>query len=176
MNTSERLIISFKGLKEGWHDFNFKLTQKFFQTIDYSEFKNGSLDVKIRMERKTTHLVFNFEIVGIVNVLCDRCLEFFDTDLKFSGNLFVKFSREYEEENINEELLILSPEDNEIDLTHYIYESVCLSLPYQHFHPLDVKGKSTCNKSMLKKLKELSKHKIEEIDPRWEKLKKLNKN
>lgn len=174
MNTSERLIIPFKGLKEGWHDFNFRLTEKYFQAIEYAEFKQGSLDVKIQMERKATHLVFEVEVEGVVNVMCDRCLEFFDMHTEFSGSLFVKFSHENDTDIFNEELLILLPEENEVDLTHYVYESICLSLPYQKIHPLDGKGKSTCNKAMLKKIKQYGIHLGEEIDPRWEKLKNIN--
>ncbi len=176
MNTSERLIVPFKGLKEGWHDFNFILTDNYFQSIEYSEFEKGNLEVKIQMERKATHLVFEIEIEGTVNVLCDRCLEFFDMEIKFSGNLFVKFSHENDEDNFNDELIVLLPEENEVDLTHYIYESICLSLPVQKIHPNNEKGKSTCSKSMIKKLKELESFHNEEIDPRWDKLKNISKN
>ena len=176
MSTSERLTIPFKGLKEGKHEFTFDLTEKYFQMLDYSEFEKGNLKVKIEMDKKPTHLVFDIEIFGAVQVLCDRCLEFFDIDAEFSGNLFVKFFLEENENDISEELLILQPEDYEVDLTHYVYESICLSLPYQRIHPDDEKGKSTCNKAMIKKLKQLTKNDKNDIDPRWEKLKDINKN
>jgi uncharacterized protein len=172
LKTSERLIIPFKGLIEGWHEFNFKLTDKFFQAIDYSEFDKGNLELKIGLERRISHLVLEIELKGDVNVMCDRCLDFFDMNVDFHSTLYVKFSGD--EEDVDENLMVLSPEDFEVDITHYIYESICLSLPYQRFHPLNDKGKSTCNKEMLKKMRQYGGAKtVDSMDPRWEKLKNL---
>jgi uncharacterized metal-binding protein YceD (DUF177 family) len=43
-------------------------------------------------------------------------------------------------------------------------------------HPNDAKGKSTCNKDMLKRIKAVNAQEEENVDPRWEKLKNLNNN
>ena len=180
MSNSERLIIPFKGLGEGKHEFKFVLTEKFFQVLDYSEFEKGNLSVNVYMDKKPTHMVFEIEIEGEVNVMCDRCLDFFNTDVEFSCSLIVKISgKDESDDESNEELLVLSPDEFEIDLSHYVYESICLSLPVQRVHPLNSKKQATCDKKMLKILKEHSASAVntnDEIDPRWDKLKNININ
>lgn len=175
MNTKERLNIAFKGLKEGWHDFEFSVSDAYFAGLEYSEFEKGNLEVKVKLNRKPQYLVLEVTIEGEVGVTCDRCLDKFFMPVEFEGNLYVKFTGEDSEGD--EDLIILPPEDYEVDISHYVYESVCLSLPYQRFHPNDKKGKSTCNKEMLKQYeKHVLQQETEEIDPRWEKLKNLKNN
>jgi uncharacterized metal-binding protein YceD (DUF177 family) len=175
LGRSERLIIPFKGLKDGWHEFFFMINQKFFQSLDYSEFEKGELSVKVKMDKKPSHLVLKIEIDGKVNVMCDRCLDYFDIDSNFSGTLIVKFSNESNSNEENDELMIIPENEHEVDITHYVYETVCLSLPFQRYHPVNKKGESSCNKEMILKLKEL-KAKKQGLDNRWEKLKEINNN
>ena len=167
-------------MSEGKHEFKFVLTDNFFQMLDYSEFERGDLSAIVYMDKKPTHLIFDVEIEGKVNVMCDRCLDFFDSEVEFEGSFIVKFSGKDESDDVsNEELLVLSPDEFEIDLSHYVYESICLSLPVQRFHPLNSKNQPTCDKKMLKILKE---HRVgtvnanDENDPRWDKLKNININ
>jgi uncharacterized protein len=180
LNTSEQLIIPYKGLADGKHELEFNVSDKFFQSLDYSEFNSGNVTIYIGLDKKPSHLVLEIEIEGKVGVICDRCLDTFDAEVEFSGVLYIKFSgNDDSESESNEELLVLSPDDFEVDLTHYLYESICLGVPSVRVHPLNSKGKSACNKEMIKIIKEHSggqASKIVEIDPRWEKLKNLNNN
>lgn len=176
MNTNERLIIAFKGLKDGIHEFRFSKSDKFFESLDYSEFKKGNIEVFVTLDKKTRYLSMEIGINGQVMVSCDRCLDMFYMPFEFNGTLIAKFSVD-EESNFDDEILFLSPNDFEVDISHYVYESVCLSLPVQRFHPDDKRGKSTCNKEMIKEFKKLNNKTVQkETDPRWEKLKNFNNN
>lgn len=176
MNASERLIIPFRGLNDGKHEFEFSLNDNFFQALDYSEFEKGNIQVNVLLDKKSTHLLLEIDFEGHVNVMCDRCLDMFDLEVTDHNTLIVKFSGN-PDEDANDEIMIISPDEYELDITHYIYESVCLSLPYHRYHPENGKGKSGCNKEMMKKLRELGTVQTEsEPDPRWEKLKNLNNN
>jgi uncharacterized protein len=175
LNTNERLSIAFKGLKDGIHEFRFSKSDKFFENLDYSEFEKGNIEVFVTLDKKTQYLSMDIIISGQVYVSCDRCLDMFYMPFEFNGTLIVKFSVDLE--NNNDEMIILSPNDFEVDITHYVYESVCLSLPVKRIHPEDKRGKSTCNKEMIKKLKILNNQSVHnEIDPRWDKLKNFNNN
>lgn len=176
MNTNERLSIAFKELKEGIHEFRFSKSDKFFESLDYSEFEKGNIEVFVTLDKKTRYLSIEIEINGQVLVTCDRCLDMFYMPFEFNGTLIAKFSMS-EESNESDEMIILSPNDFEVDITHYVYESVCLSIPVKRIHPDDKRGKSTCNKEMIKELKKLNSNTIQdETDPRWEKLKNFNNN
>jgi tRNA(Ile)-lysidine synthase len=77
----------------------------------------------------------------------------------------------------NDEILILPHGEYEINVAHYIYELIALSLPLKRVHPGVEDG--TLGSDILKKLEDLSPKCIdnntptEDTDPRWEKLKKL---
>lgn len=166
-------VIPYKGLKDAVHTFETQIGNSFFDEFKSEEIKGGNLSVLIRLDKKEHLMVFDFEIEGNVNLMCDRCLDFFNQPTNFEGKFYVKFGEETMEET--EELLILSNDEYEIDLSKFIYDSIILSLPITRIHPDDEEGNSTCNEAMLDKLEE---HQIDEedhIDPRWEALKNINK-
>lgn len=178
MSLFDGFDILFSNLKTGKHLFNFKVTDSFFEPLDYSEIKKGNLKVKISLNKQSTMMVLDFDIKGTVKLECDRCMEEFDFPIKTKQQLVAKFSNQ-DLEDANDEIVSLSPNASEINVGQYIYEYIVLAIPYRKVHP-DVKGKSTCNPKMLEKLEQV---KIKEgneqaIDPRWEKLKslKLSKN
>ncbi len=47
-------IIKFTSLKDGYHDFNYKIGNKFFEHIEYSEIKEAEIVVNLSLEKKST--------------------------------------------------------------------------------------------------------------------------
>jgi uncharacterized metal-binding protein YceD (DUF177 family) len=169
--------IAYQGLSEGIHDFDFDVDDSFFEGLEYSEIKKGSLKANVLLNKKSTFLELNFKISGSVELLCDRCLDEYNQEIDYEGKIFVKFSTN--EGDLAEDVIILSPSDNELDIAHYIYESINLSIPLKRVHPDNEDGEYTCNPEMIKKLEN---YKINEptedenIDPRWNDLKNLKAN
>ncbi|MFO7827071.1 MAG: DUF177 domain-containing protein [Bacteroidales bacterium] len=168
--------IEFQGLSEGLHDFDFDVDNRFFDDLDYSEIKEGSLKAYITLSKKPQLLELDFNIQGFVVVLCDRCLENVEMPIDFQGQMFVKFSDN--EEDLTGEIIYLSTADHEVDVAHYIYESIRLSLPLKCVHPDDENGNSTCDPEMLRKIEnhEPDTSSEDNIDPRWSDLLKLKEN
>ncbi len=170
--------VHFKCLKVGKHTFNFEIDNKFFEAFEESEIKQGKVNVDVILNRQSLMLDFLISIEGQVEVTCDRCLEGFDLPISYEGSLYVKFGESRSDEG--EEIIILTNDDSEINISQYIYESICLSLPIQRYHGMNG-TKSKCNKEMIKKLKSLlsnspKKEESEEVDPRWNKLKDIELN
>lgn len=171
----EDYAIHFVGLKEGEHQFEYKIDNAFFDEFDYQEFYNSDIQVVVNLVKKNTHLEFDFYIKGIVEVECDLTLEKFDLPLENTLSLVVKFGEDFKE--IDEELLIIPHGEHEFQLEQYIYECVILALPQKKIHPGVEDG--TLNSEILDKLNYHSvdnNKKDKEIDPRWDKLKKLLKD
>lgn len=165
-------VIPFKGLSLGFHEFTYEVNDLFFEEIDYSEIKKGEVRVDLELEIQETMLIFNFKINGSVEVDCDRCLDAFNYPIAGEQQLFVQFGASYKEET--DEVIIIPKDDHEINIAPIIYEYIQLLLPLQKMHFNDENGEMTCNKEMLEKLNLTSEE--EEIDPRWEILKKLKKD
>ena len=162
MKQLSEYLIPFVGLKLGKHQFEYQIDNAFFENFDYDEFESSSIKVNVVLEKKSTMLELNFKHKGTVHVSCDLTNEMFDLPIKGKIKLIVNFGEEFN--NDNDELLILPHGEHQIDITQY--------------HPGIKDG--TLKTPALDKLNELTGKepkkeiiKKENIDPRWDELKKL---
>ena len=165
--------IPFAGLKEGKHKFEYHIDNAFFESFDYHEFNDAAIGLNIVLEKMATVLELEMKTKGIVNLHCDLTNEPFDQKTEASLKLLVKFGESYNDED--DEILILPHGEHQVNIAQYIYEMIVLSVPSKRIHPGVLDG--TLNSEALKKLEELqpkeNKKNKNNIDPRWEVLKKL---
>lgn len=175
MKLLKEFTIPFVGLKIGKHHFEYKIEQAFFEHFEYEEFNNVNIQVDVELEKKTTLLELHFKASGYVNINCDLTNEPFNQTIENEFDLVVKFGDGFNDENID--ILIVPHGTFEINIQQYIYELIVLAVPIKRVHPGIEDG--TLNSEILEKLEELSpnykdnKDTNEEIDPRWDTLKKL---
>jgi uncharacterized metal-binding protein YceD (DUF177 family) len=168
--------ISFTGLKQGKHEFEFVLDDTFFEWFDYNEFKNVAIVVKAVLLKNTTTMELNMKSEGSVRVDCDLSSEPFDMQVNGGLDLLIKFGESFNDED--DELLILPHGEFQFNIAQYIYEMVVLGAPQKRVHPDVISGK--LKSTVLSRLEELSpkgpveeKPDNEDGDPRWDALKKL---
>ncbi|NCF42518.1 MAG: DUF177 domain-containing protein [Bacteroidetes bacterium] len=167
--------VQFVGLKLGAHIFEYDIEHMFFEHFEYDEFNDVQLKTTLNFQKKTTLLELDFEIDGTVNINCDLTNEAFNLPIKSNFSLIVKFGSEYNDDN--EEILIVPHGEFKINVAHYIYELIVLSVPQKRLHPGIEDG--TLNSDILETLEDLSpksldnKNSDKDTDPRWDSLKKL---
>ncbi len=172
MKLSNDFVLSFFGLKEGKHTFEYKIDKQFFESFNYDEFLDADFTIVLDFIKKSTLLELHFEGQGTGTVACDVTNEPFELPLKGALDLVVNFGEEFNDDN--EEVLILPHGEHQLDLSQYMYEMIVLAVPLKKMHPGIADG--SLKSDILNKLEELSPEKnkeIDEIDPRWEDLKKL---
>ena len=177
MNYLSEYTLPFSGLSEGKHQFDFTVNDRFFAEFETSEVEKGELRVLVELEKRSTYLSLSFSISGVVELICDRCLENFIFPVESHRKLLVKFSEKPVEDEA--ELIYLHPNDFQVEIAQYIYEFVILSLPIRRVHPDGDNGESLCDPVMIKKLEELRYHGSnldEPDDPRWNELRKISGN
>jgi uncharacterized metal-binding protein YceD (DUF177 family) len=168
------MVIPFRGLKEGKHDFEFVADNSFFEQFDLSEVKKGLVRISVELVKHSQFLELHFRLGGKVTVTCDRCLDPFVLGIEHQAVLYIRFGEKSYEQS--EEVVILADSVNEVRLDQYIYEYVHLALPYQRIHP-EIDGYSGCNPEMMQKLEDhTSDEESDGQDPRWDKLKGLINN
>ena len=167
-----RFAIPFVSLKEGLYEYDYEITDLFFDNFEFSEIRKGKVIAHLSLERQTSLLILNFNIKGSVIVSCDICLDELELPIECSNTLLVKFGNEYREET--DEAIIIPINSNEINVAQFIYEFIHLALPIKRVHPLNDKGESTCDPLMIKRLDEL-KCNSSNNNP-WDVLKNLNVN
>ena len=175
MKHLKEFTIPFVGLKEGKHHFDYKIDNTFFDSFDYDEFNSSDVLVYLTLEKKSTLMELHFTIKGTVNINCDITNEPFNQPISNEFDLVVKFGEEYNDEH--DEILIRPHGEYELHIEQYCYELIVLAVPTKRIHPGVEDG--SLDSEILDKLKELSpdnkenKKENEEIDPRWNTLKKL---
>ncbi len=164
--------IPFTGLKLGKHQFEFIITDAFFDEFEYSLVKKANLVCRVEMEKQETMLILDFNISGTIDANCDRCLAQYPQPVDIHEQQIAKFSDEAIDED--DEIIILTKNDHEVNLAGLIYEYINVALPF--ITVCNDEGKTPyCDKEMLKKLNELSANteQNEQADPRWDALKKF---
>jgi uncharacterized metal-binding protein YceD (DUF177 family) len=172
---SNPYLISFAGLKNAEHAYRYVIDDTFFKDREYSEIQKARIDTQVVLKKETNLLVFEIKMEGTINVLCDRCGDYFDMPVWGENKLIVSLTHNrFEEES---DIIALSMESSEIDISQYLYEYVAMLLPQRRIHPDKGDGSSACNPEALKLLQQLETQKKEEdINPIWAELKGKIKN
>jgi uncharacterized protein len=153
LKIENQYIIHFKGLKEGVHNFAFAIEKPFFDAFEQLEIPDGHVGVQVELNRKTSFLELTVDLHGELEALCDRCLGYFTMPVTYSGKLVVRFSETGQV--ADDEVIVLHPDEYQLDLKHYLYECISLSLPLRKVHPDLEDGQSGCDPEMLKRLNEM---------------------
>lgn len=185
MEKNETYVISLRELSLGIHEYDFHLDDSFFEELDATEVRKGSVDVKVSVKKTQHSFNLHFDSKGVVMIPCDRCLEDMEQEIETSNELVVKYGDEFEE--VDDQLIVIPEYPGEIDLAWYMYEFIALDIPIRHVHP-----NGECSGEMASQLNrymtvevddeddwedgsedEESEEGEHEIDPRWESLKGL---
>lgn len=165
-------IVPFVGLKEGKHQFDYVINNKFFDTYKYDEILGTAINVRLDFIKKSTLLELNFSAKGEIEVICDVSNEHYNEPIDTSLSLVVTFGNEFN--NDNEEILIIPHGEFQLDVAQSIYEMIVLAVPTKKVHPGIEDG--TLESDILDKLEELKPKETnnnKDTDPRWSKLKDL---
>jgi uncharacterized metal-binding protein YceD (DUF177 family) len=115
-----------------------------------SEIDDANINVQATLVKHTQFLEVELQIAGQAEVQCDRCLDPLLVDIDTEVAMYVKFGETPGEEDDDEnDVIILSHNDMELDMQHYIYEYVHLALPIKKVH-----GEGKCNKEMMARLEQ----------------------
>ncbi|MFG6381167.1 MAG: DUF177 domain-containing protein [Muribaculum sp.] len=185
-----------KSLSAGSHEFDYHLDKKFFEDMESADIHDADLNIHVTVVTKSDLYELTIDITGEITLLCDRCLEDLQWPVDTTYNIYVKYGADYNDDS--DELLEIPESDNFLNIAYMIYDTVALTIPIKHVHPL---GK--CNRAMSSLLKkhrapgniseedgEMMEEIIDDIenteaaeaddeaptDPRWDELKKLNDN
>ncbi len=168
--------ISFAGLKQGKHQFQYEVDNAFFENYGFEDFNSSQLNIEAILDKKSTLMELNLEASGSINVNCDVSNEPFDMTIDTEMNVIVKFGQEFNDDN--EELLILPHGAYEFNIGQFVYEMLVLGIPFKRVHPGVEDG--SLDSDLLDKLEELKPKNLdivednkESTDPIWDALKKL---
>lgn len=169
--------IAFVGLKPGIHEYNYEITDKFFERFQQQDFSNCKANVKLTLDRKNGFMLLKFEIGGSLQANCDRCNNELTLELWDEFNIVVKIVEEPELMNDQEDdpdVYYISRGESHFDVADWIYEFINLSIPMQKICGLNDKNGPACNQAALDALKKMEPEVSEKKDnPIWKGLEKF---
>ena len=161
--------IVFSGQKNGKHEFRFEIDKAFFQLFDTEqEFTEPKIIADVLMDKHTTFLEFWIKTYGTVNLVCDISNENFEYPIENEIKVLVNFGEEFDDSE--EDVITIPTSDHAFNVAQLIYEDVMLSIPMKKISP----NVSDDDLEIIEKFSPKDEIKEEEdVDPRWEALKKL---
>lgn len=160
----------------GTHTFEYRLGKEFFAEMESSDILDADLDVALTVVHKSDVYDMTFDITGDITLECDRCLDEMQQPIDVEYHIVVKYGEEYCDDS--DEVIEIPENENCFDVAPLIYDTVSLEIPIMHVHP-----EGECNQEMDAMLNQLEvgtgneeESDVQEIDPRWAKLKELSEN
>ncbi len=167
--------IAFVGLKNGVHEFNYDIGDKFFADYSAPEFTDSRIKVRLVFNKESGFFLLKFEITGVVTVPCDRCGAPFPLNIWDDFDLVIKLvdNPEGTPEGEDPDVNYISRTESHINVADWIYEFINLSVPMQHIHPSGPDGSGGCDPKVLKMLDEMKGQHHQKINPIWKDLDKF---
>lgn len=171
----EAYRVNIVGLSNKAHYFNFELGAEFFRKYGTDLVSTGDFRVDVVLDKHETFIDAEFKIQGKVELTCDRSLEQFDFPIESTRKMLFKYGEKDEE--ITDEIMTISRDTVSLELGQFIYEFIALSIPLKKLHPRfqnDADDEDSEGKIVYSSSDEPTEtNNGEEIDPRWNILKKL---
>mgnify|MGYP000850246073 CR=1 FL=1 len=165
-------IIPLQSLLEGVHEIAYKIDKEFIELHNIERMSDVNLEIKIEFTKRSQVHTLKLFLQGKAEVECDRCLDPILVKVRNEQTFVVKVGVENDNFTDSEDVILIAPDDIEIDLSHILYESLLLALPLKNVH-----AETKCNKTMLSYLQKGEKQENkEQHDSRWDSLKNIFEN
>src|SRR5687768_5707711 len=166
--------VNIVGLTNTVHHFDFKVGNDFFSQYGTGLISVGSLKGAVTLDKHETFIDAGFHITGSVELTCDRSVDTFDYPISVSRKLVFKYGNADEE--LSDEIVMIHRDSESLELGQYLYEFIALEVPMKKLHPRYKEEEEDDSEGKIiytSKPSADEKPEGEDIDPRWEILKKL---
>ena len=123
-----------KSLSVGSHEFDYHLDKKFFEDMESADIHDADLNIHVTVVAKNDLYELTIDITGEITLLCDRCLDDLQWPVDTTYHIYVKYGADYNDDS--DELLEIPESDNYLNIAYMIYDTVALTIPIKHVHPL----------------------------------------
>lgn len=158
-DTAEIMVcIDIKALKAGLHEYDWDLKP---EAIDLDPEVFSDLHVHAKMDLHPSRIFVTLEVDGVAKLVCDRTLVTFEQPIEGEYSILFAGAEFFEgmEGEQEEDMKLLSQDDEEIDLTEAVRDTFLLAIPQRRIAP----GAEAEEIPMQF-------GRLDAVDPRWEAL------
>jgi uncharacterized protein len=162
--------INIYSLTNKLHDFEFEITNKLFESKEFSLISKGNGVCKLSLQKSETLMNLHFDIKAEVELVCDRSLDTFMFPISVEEDIIIKFGDD--ETTLSEDVFVIRRDASSVNVGDFIYEFVSLAVPMRKIHPR-FEGEDQPDLIYTSQDDNTAEDDSEPVDPRWEALKKL---
>ena len=176
MNSRREYEIAFVGLKPGVHEYNYEITDRFFEEYGEQDFRDCKASVKLLLEKTTNFMMLRFQVGGSLRVVCDRCSSDLPLNLFEDFTVTIKAVENPDEMNESEEdpdVFYISRGESHLQIAPMIYEFINLSVPTQKECEFENMDGPYCNAAAREALRKMRAEEEGKQNPLWKGLEKF---
>ncbi len=165
------LKINISKLSEGIYDYSLQAEPSQLQLSDAF---TSPVSVNIKLDKSSTQIYLKAEIMLNGNFTCDRCLIDFKSEIRTLFNIFFMYEARSLKNDQSNDIQILSPDTNYIDISEDVRQYILLAIPIKILCSENCRG--LCPSCGIDLNENQCKCKSDTPDPRWEALSRIIKN
>jgi uncharacterized metal-binding protein YceD (DUF177 family) len=176
MSNRREYEIAFVGLKPGVHEYNYEVSDRFFEDYGVQDFRKADAKVKLLLEKNNSFMILRFQIGGQAEVTCDRCSSDLPMQLFDDFTMTIKMVENPEEMNDQEDdpdVFYIARGESHIDVKNWIYEFINLSIPMQRSCEYENMDGPFCDLGARELLKGMKEDETPKTNPLWKGLEKF---
>lgn len=164
------------GLSNKVHDFHYEFGNEFFAHYGKEVISEGKFVADVLLDKHETFIEATFKIQGHAQLICDRSLDPFEHLITVNKKIMFKYGDADQE--LSDEIIMIHRDTDTLELGQYIYEFIGLEVPMKKLHPRyqnepEAEGETEGKVIYTSGDSNFDADSGDDIDPRWEKLKKL---
>jgi len=164
------------GLSNKMHSFSYQFDDEFFVRYGKDLVSGGKFEAQVILDKHETFIEAQFNIKGQAALICDRSLDTFDFPLTIRKKVVFKYGES--EEELSDEIVTITHDTVGLDLGQLMYEFIGVEIPIKKLHPRFQEEENEDDETNGKLIYTSSTDTTsgeddDQIDPRWEQLKKL---
>ncbi|MFI5251506.1 MAG: YceD family protein [Bacteroidota bacterium] len=168
-NDHEEIKIRISGLSNGVHEYHFDALPA---DLGLEEAFQTPVSLDVELEKSSRQLYLKSKIIADGIFICDRCLGEFKQTLSNQMNTVFVYNESDSKDDDGDEIRVITPETMSIDITDDVRQAIILAVPLKMLCSEDCKGLCP-HCGVNRNIRSCKCREIKEIDPRWEKLKKI---
>jgi uncharacterized metal-binding protein YceD (DUF177 family) len=176
MKVLEAFQIPTIALEDKSYHYAFSGDDSFFAAFEQDWVEKGQFAVTADLTKSALMIQVQLNIIGTIELICDRSLEAFDYPFEVNEKIIFKYSDH--SEDLGDNLFLLDRKEPKLDLSQDIFDFIALEVPMKKLHPRLLEEEDAASEGVFIYSTERADEKpastIDEvIDPRWAVLQKL---
>lgn len=168
MKDKKDFSINLYQLDNKQYTYEYLLNTAFFDFYPESLIENAEGEAQLVLDKSPTMMQLHFDINARIELVCDVSLKAFWHPIHVEKDVIIKFGDEDKE--LSEDVRVIHMDTQQINIADYLYEFASLEIPMKKVHP-DLEDAERPDMAYTSSSPE--ENTSDEIDPRWEALKKL---